>query len=292
MLIDYKEKQGKLYDFLTKSSLNNKISHAYLLETNGVSYAEDFALDMAKFFLSDNLSSEEKNYVCNLIDNGNYPDLKVISADKMIKKEQMMQLMTDFKNKPLYGKYMIYIINDIAKLNTSSANTILKFLEEPSENVIAILIVDNVSLALETIVSRCQILTLVNDGEDLFSDLSKKYDCSQDDYLSAINYYFKLESLKRNFLIDDEVYGLRDHLGLLFSVGFYLYSDVLRMASGLNLQYFGDFADNCNQILENNEIYDIISKIDIISKFLENSNYNINKDLFIDSFVISMIGVR
>lgn len=291
MLIDYKDKQRKLYDFLIKSSLNDKLSHAYLLETNGVSYGENFALDMAKFFLSRSLSEEDQANLCNLIDNDNYPDLKIISADKTIKKEQMTQLMVDFMNKPLYGKYMIYIISDVAKLNSASSNTILKFLEEPNDDIIAILIVDNVSLALETIVSRCQVLTMIND-ENLYDDLSKKYNCDFDMYNKAVNYYFLLEELGNDFFVSDYIYELRDNLSLLFNVGYYLYSDILRMAMGLNLQYFNDFVDECNLVLENNRICDIISKIDIVSKFIENSNYNVNKDLFIDSFVISMMGVR
>ena len=60
---------------------------------------------------------------------------------------------------------LIYIIDPAEKLNPASANTILKFLEEPPEGIVAILITENKYNVLETIVSRCQCLSLVNDLE-------------------------------------------------------------------------------------------------------------------------------
>ena len=57
------------------------------------------------------------------------------------------------------GTYDIdVVINDVELLNTSAANSILKFLEEPEENIIAILITSNRNLVINTIVSRCQVI--------------------------------------------------------------------------------------------------------------------------------------
>ena len=55
-------------------------------------------------------------------------------------------------------KYKIYMIFEAEKLcfpNSESANSLLKVLEEPPENVLFILITSDLSLLLETIVSRC-----------------------------------------------------------------------------------------------------------------------------------------
>ena len=43
--------QNKIVKILENSINNNKISHAYLIETNGVSYGYDLAISLAKFFL-------------------------------------------------------------------------------------------------------------------------------------------------------------------------------------------------------------------------------------------------
>ena len=43
------------------------------------------------------------------------------------------------------------------------------------------------------------------------------------------------------------------------------------------------------KIVDNNLISDIIKKIEIINKFKTLMNYNVNKDLIIDNFVISFV---
>lgn len=55
-------------------------------------------------------------------------------------------------------KYKIYMIFEAEKLcypNSESANSLLKVLEEPPENVLFILITSDISLLLDTLVSRC-----------------------------------------------------------------------------------------------------------------------------------------
>ena len=64
-----------------------------------------------------------------------------------IKKEQLLELQEEFMTKGLLTSKKIYIITDATKLNTSSANSILKFLEEPADNIIAILLADNIHQA-------------------------------------------------------------------------------------------------------------------------------------------------
>ena len=56
----------------------------------------------------------------------------------------------------------------------SSANTILKFLEEPAPNIVAILLTKNIYQVLETIVSRCQIISLAKHKEENLKDAYEK----------------------------------------------------------------------------------------------------------------------
>ena len=64
-------------------------------------------------------------------------------------------------------------------MNSFSANTILKFLEEPNENIIAFLLTNNRYHVIDTIVSRCQILSLKESN----------YDCKiNDDNINFLNY--------------------------------------------------------------------------------------------------------
>ena len=77
----------------------------------------------------------------------------------LLQKEQLDELQKEFSEKSIFSNKKIYIINHADRLNKSAANSILKFLEEPEENIIAILITDNIYQLLDTIVSRCQIIS-------------------------------------------------------------------------------------------------------------------------------------
>ena len=48
--------------------------------------------------------------------------------------------------------------------------------------------------------------------------------------------------------------------------------------------------DFVSKVLDNNEINDIIKKIDVINQFLIDVKYNVNANLFMDNFIISMGG--
>lgn len=287
MLEELKKSQSFLYDFVTKSVNNGKISHAYLLETNGVSNKDEIALSLAKFFLLHDKDEKTISNVSHLIDSGNYPDLIIIDSQKEIKKEQIVELKDRFSLKPIYNDYLIYIIKDASKLNQSSANTLLKFLEEPDSNVIAILLSDNVSLVIDTIVSRCQILTLnpsfASDTNTVL-ELVNNNDLVLDD---VVNFFVTLEKEKESFIAFSD-YGFKDKFSVYLEIGLYLYMDCLKNYDTLNFQ-FSSNALVLKKIVENNLISDIIKKIEVINKFKTLMNYNVNKDLIIDNFVISFV---
>lgn len=151
-------------DYINKIIENNKVSHAYLIEINDYDTDKEYIFDFIKMILCDisyeNLEKENNNII-KLIDDDNYPDIKIIEPDgSTIKKSQMIDLQKDYSNKSLLDGKRIYVVKEADKLNPASANTILKFLEEPEEDIIAILLTTNRYKIIETILSRCQILTL------------------------------------------------------------------------------------------------------------------------------------
>lgn len=64
------------------------------------------------------------------------------------------------KEKSINSGKQFYIIEYAENLNSSSANALLKFLEEPDDEIIAILVTKNINKVISTIVSRCQIVNL------------------------------------------------------------------------------------------------------------------------------------
>jgi len=161
-------------DYINKIIENNKVSHAYLIEINDYDADKKYIFDFIKMILC-NITFEklekENNNIINLIDDDNYPDIKIIEPEgSTIKKSQMIDLQKDYSNKSLLDGKRIYVVKEADKLNPASANTILKFLEEPEEDIIAILLTANRYKIIETILSRCQILTLKENSIPIIED--------------------------------------------------------------------------------------------------------------------------
>lgn len=302
MLDKYELEQPQLYKYVERIINNNKLTHAYLIETNGLPYGFDIALALAKTFLCPNnyFNSSKCNgcNICSNIDKGNYPDLKIIEADgKNIKKEQLLSLQEDFKVKNLYGKYLIYIIPNANLLNKSAANTILKFLEEPSDNIIAILITDNIYNCIDTIVSRCLVLPLKNISGVINNNIYKKYlldeDLENNIYdvnKNIISFYTLLENKKEETIAYYDSNYIKEKLELVLTIGLYLYMEVLNYKYDRKIVNLKEFEEEIQKISLKNETSDIIKKIEIINKFLKDSNYNVNKELFLDNFIITFSG--
>lgn len=303
MLEDYKEKQPLFYNQVSKIIKSDKISHAYLIETNDCPYGFDIAMSLSKSFLcqkKDNSPCSSCN-ICLNIDTNNYPDLKIIEADsKMIKKEQLLELQKEFSVKPLYGKYLIYIIKNAELLNRSSANTILKFLEEPSPNIIAILLTNNIYNCLDTIISRCQVLSLIKEEQinnNIFKKIYEKKSPNEEfnlfvekQIINIMEFYEKLEKDKTKLIAFYDVFSLIDKIDILFDIGIKLYIDILNYKLKRKIEYFENNIDIIKNISNFNEFNDIIRKIEIINDFQKKSSYNVNKELFINNFIITFSG--
>lgn len=161
MLDKYKDEQPILYNLLNNAINNNKLSHAYLFETNDNPNAMDIIYSFVKEIICFENKTCDKTNICSRIDNGNYLDVKIINPDGLqIKKEQMNELQEEFSKISIESNRKIYIINECEKMNLQASNSILKFLEEPVDNIIAILVTNNINKVLKTIVSRCQIINL------------------------------------------------------------------------------------------------------------------------------------
>jgi DNA polymerase-3 subunit delta' len=75
---------------------------------------------------------------------------------------------------PLEGKYRVIIIDDADKMNITSANALLKTLEEPAPGNLLILITGNPHGLPRTILSRCQQIRFFPlNREDIISYLGK-----------------------------------------------------------------------------------------------------------------------
>lgn len=92
---------------------------------------------------------------------GNYNDWadKVgFKSQPIIGVDQTTEIFQKIALKSFEGGYKIMIIWCADKMNVETSNKLLKLLEEPTDNTVFILITENESNILQTIISRCQIV--------------------------------------------------------------------------------------------------------------------------------------
>jgi len=95
---------------------------------------------------------------CRAINNGNFPDVMLISPAKDVLKIDQMRLLKDTAYlKPMTGRKRIFIILEAEKMNDEASNSLLKVLEEPPPFSHIILVTPNPFRIIPTIKSRCQI---------------------------------------------------------------------------------------------------------------------------------------
>jgi len=97
---------------------------------------------------------------CQRILSGDHLDVATYSPDgQFIKIDQMRDMSAEAQYKPREGQRRVLIIDDADRLKIEAANAILKTLEEPPETSLVLLITTKPYALLDTIRSRCQMLS-------------------------------------------------------------------------------------------------------------------------------------
>jgi DNA polymerase-3 subunit delta' len=120
-----------------------------------------------------NATRPESNLPCGLckscrkIEASNHPDIiRIKPSGPVIKINQIRTLRQMLALKPYEASTRVVIISDAQAMNPAAGNALLKMLEEPPARTILILVANQTSDLLPTIVSRCQHLR--------FKPISKK----------------------------------------------------------------------------------------------------------------------
>ena len=143
MLEKYKDEQPILYNLLINAINNDKLSHAYLFETNNNPNSLDIIYSFVKEIMCPRNTTCDKCSICSRIDNGNFLELKVINPDGLqIKKEQMSELQEEFSkvsleiNKKIFNR-ILEIEDKLAESTLSSED---KKFKQKFNNIIKIII--------------------------------------------------------------------------------------------------------------------------------------------------------
>lgn len=281
-----------IFDKLNKEIDNNKLSHAYLIETNNCDACLNDLKAIIKRICCQNEYSNncDKCNICHLIDIDSFPNYILVKNEgTTIKKSQIIELKRKLDFKPIYSDNNVYVIQNVEKLNSSSSNTMLKMIEEPEDNIYCFLLTNNKENVISTIQSRCELLKVNYSNADIFSYLGID-DEKKEFYLDILlKYLEKIEVEKKLSIYYNRSILLKNisdksDIEILFKIMFEIYDSYFRKKSGFD---YNNEYDQFN-FLEKNTIKNLESKMDIISKCLNDMSINFNLDLFLDKFVIEM----
>ena len=153
---------NSLQEFNNITSSIASFSHAYLFNVNSLDSSFLYAKEFAKTIILQGIDKEIFEYedISYKIDNDEFDDLYIVNPETIgINSEEINKLLNYMETKSLRDNgRRVYIIYGFERLTRDISNKILKFLEEPQENIYAILLTENFEKILPTIVSRCQVM--------------------------------------------------------------------------------------------------------------------------------------
>ncbi len=145
---------------------SHRIPHAIMIEGE----ANDTNLNLALYIATAAVCDQEEKpcgscHNCHLANIDSHPDIMRVSAldgKKFLSVAQIRELRADAFIKPHQAAHRVFIIEDAHRMNEQAQNALLKVLEEPPKSVIFILLVPSKTMLLDTIISRCVLLSLLN----------------------------------------------------------------------------------------------------------------------------------
>jgi hypothetical protein len=145
--------------------------HAILLYGPKGSGKTELARLLTKMWLCKQPTEDGPDDICRscvAFNRGNTPDVLTIEpqgASRIIlnksiinpdpKEDDPVPLLRFFRTSPMYSRHKVALIFDAHRMNNSSANALLKTLEEPHPHAKLLLTTDTVGNILPTILSRC-----------------------------------------------------------------------------------------------------------------------------------------
>ena len=290
-LDDFKDTQEIAYNIVMNEISNNHISHAYLIDENNCVNALNFVMSFVKEILCLNKDVNERKVVCKRVDDGNYPEIKIIEPDGLfIKKQQILDLQKEFSMAAIEGNKRIYIIKDAEKMRSETANSMLKFLEEPDNDIVAVLMTNNYNNLLSTIISRCQIIRLANESYN---------DDTDEVFLLALNFIKNIEnsgiitiSREQELLFCSIGTKEREKISDLIDYMISIYYDIIKVKTGkVSIKYI-NYIDEFNNIADLNSINGLLDKVNVLIKYKDAVKNGVNVNLLFDSLIVSIGGLR
>ena len=151
--------QTAIISTLKNQVMTDRIAHAYLFCGSRGTGKTSTAKILAKAINCEHPKDGDPCGECeNCLRMERDESLDVIEIDAASNNgvDEIRELRDSVKYPPQFGKYKVYIIDEVHMLSTSAFNALLKTLEEPPAHIVFILATTEPQKLPETILSRCQ----------------------------------------------------------------------------------------------------------------------------------------
>lgn len=196
-----------------------RLPHAILISGAEGSGKTDFALALAAYLLCEQPSATSACGQCNacqLLQAGSQPDLKRISPEeekRQIRVDQVRELVEFCQQTAFAGGRKVAVISPAEAMNHSTANALLKTLEEPAGDSVILLVSHAPGRLLATIKSRCLSLEFPQANADLALDWLRPMCGEQSEALLA---EAQGQPLLARALFDNDALALRQQFDQAF----------------------------------------------------------------------------
>lgn len=314
MIEHLREKQPNVVNILQNSFQKNRFSHAYIYEGPRGTGKLEMALETAKMLLCSQDSCDEC-FTCAQVDAYSHPNVIVVQPEgSSIKKHQIKNLIAELNKTSLVEGPRVYIIQHIDLMTSSAANSLLKYFEEPHENIYAILITEQIGQILKTIISRAQVLTFQQFPEEavrnellqmgfkeefasvaplVTNNLEEAVKlCESEQFPEMLEVIYEIGNILANkyhnallYFREKGGFVRRDNVGLFLDLLTYYYKDILNYQMEFPLHF--PF-DKSLKVLRNMEYQTVIENLEFLMENRANLKYNPNIDLMMDRILMKL----
>ena len=246
--------QAHITELLRKSIESGRIAHAFLFcGPRGIGKTS-CARILAKSLNCQNgptLKPCGECPACLEIANGNSFDVIEIDGASNRGIDEIRTLRENVKFAPSYGRYKIYIVDEVHMLTSDAFNALLKTLEEPPEHVKFIFATTEVHKVPATILSRCQRFDFKRIQVEIIMDNLKGI-CVKENLKANEEALFAIAKASQGSMRD--ALSILDQLSALSDKGIDA-ADVFSMLGMVEIEFLFDLTDaliarNCVKALD------------------------------------------